>query len=392
MINKICHFEINSGSGPRAHPPWAENSDGATNMLILSIETSCDDTSIAVIQANGRKRSCFNILANIVSSQTEIHAPFGGVVPSLAARAHQRNLPIVLEKALSEAKLKNKIDLIAITVGPGLEPSLWAGVGFARSLAFVSRTPIIGVNHIEGHISANFINKIGGNPKFKILNSKKNVEYFPALCLVVSGGHTQLILMKEVGKYKLLGETRDDAAGEAFDKVAKLLGLGYPGGPIVATMAAKIKNQKSKIKNIELPRPMINTKDYDFSFSGLKTAVLYLVKNLGIKKTKNLIPNICVEFQQAVIDVLIKKTLRAVKEYNVKSVFCGGGVMANKELRAQLKTAIQNELPDVVLRIPPSELCTDNAVMTGIAGYYEFLRNGADKINKIKANANMNIN
>ena len=149
-------------------------------MLILSIETSCDDTSIAIIQANGRKRPCFNILANIVSSQTEIHAPFGGVVPSLAARAHQRNLPYVLEKALGEAKLKNKVDLIAVTVGPGLEPSLWAGVGFARSLAFVSRTPIIGVNHIEGHISANFIYKIGGNPKFKILNSKKNVEYFPS--------------------------------------------------------------------------------------------------------------------------------------------------------------------------------------------------------------------
>ena len=172
-------------------------------MLILSIETSCDDTSIAIIQVNGRKRPCFNILANIVSSQTEIHAPFGGVVPNLAARAHQRNLPIVLEKALSEAKLKNKIDLIAITVGPGLEPSLWAGIGFARSLALVSKIPMIGVDHIKGHIAANFLNN-------------KNIK-FPAICLVVSGGHTQLILMKGIGKYQLIGETRDDAAGECFD-------------------------------------------------------------------------------------------------------------------------------------------------------------------------------
>lgn len=359
-------------------------------MIILSIETSCDDTSVAVLEARGRKRPCFNILANIVSSQNEIHAPFGGIVPNLAARAHQKNLPIVLEKSLSEAKLKNKIDFIAVTVGPGLEPSLWAGVGFAKSLAFVSRIPIIGVNHIDGHIAANFLDK-------------KNI-IFPAVCLVVSGGHTQLILMENYEKYRLLGETRDDAAGEAFDKAAKLLGLGYPGGPVIAAEAAKFLISSpeadqplvgnfqflNKLKII-LPRPMINSKDYDFSFSGLKTAVLYLVKNLGIEKTRNLIPNICAEFQQAVIDVLIKKTLRAAKEYGVKSILCGGGVMANKELRAQLKTAVQNELPDVFLRVPPIELCTDNAVMTGIAGYHKFLRNGADKPEKIKADGNLRV-
>jgi len=350
-------------------------------MVILAIETSCDDTCIAIVEAKGRKRPRFKILANVVSSQIEVHKKYGGVYPSLAKREHERNLPKVLKRVLASADLVNAI---AVTVGPGLDPCLWAGVNFAKGLAKNWNLPIVPVNHIEAHILVNFIDQI---------------QNFPAMALIVSGGHTQLILVKDIGKYKIIGETRDDAAGECFDKVAKILGLGYPGGPIIAKLATErnVRSSVSNIVSIKLPRPMINQKNYDFSFSGLKTAVLYKVRNTkaGEKKKKEFIQEMCREAQQAVIDVLIKKTIRAAKEYRVKSVILGGGVSANQELR---KRFLRETRPlgrgrvSLKLLFPDEKFSTDNAVMTGIAGYYNYLQGKTGKIDKIRAEANLRIN
>ena len=337
-------------------------------MIILAIETSCDDTCVAVIEAKGQKRPCFDILSNIVSSQTEIHKKYGGIYPSLAKREHQKNLPLVLEKALKKAK-KPKIDSIAVTVGPGLDPCLWAGVNFAKDLAKKWGLRIIPVNHIEGHILVNF--------QFSIFNFQK---IFPAIALVVSGGHTQLILVKDIGKYKILGETRDDAAGECFDKVARILGLGYPGGPAIAKEAHKLQTTNYKLQT-KLPRPMINQKNYDFSFSGLKTAVLY--KHKGKKHVKEM----CREVQQAIIDVLIKKTIKATKDYKAKTIILGGGVSANKELRKQFIKNCKLKIKNCNFLVPSKNLCTDNAAMIGIAGYF-----GKPKDQRrIKADANLRI-
>jgi len=362
------------------------------NMIILAIETSCDDTCIAVVETKGQKRSCFKILSNIISSQTEIHKKYGGIYPSLAKREHQKNLPFVLEKALNKAKKpallqgRPKIDLIAVTVGPGLDPCLWTGINFAKELAKKWDLPIIPVNHIEGHIVANFV---GSNSKFfPYGGSTEGRQNFPAICLVVSGGHTQLILMRDIGKYKILGETRDDAAGECFDKVARILGLGYPGGPIIEKQASQCKSQTL---NIKLPRPMINQKNYDFSFSGLKTAVLYKKERNRVSKRKlgfqkEFVQEMCKEVQQAIIDVLIKKTIKAAKDYRIKTIILGGGVSANKELRKQFKSKWEHNL-----LVPIKEFSTDNAVMIAIAGYYNYLQGKTRKSEKIKAIANLRI-
>lgn len=346
-------------------------------MIILGIETSCDDTGIALIE--GDRKGC-RILSNIVSSQVKLHAPYGGVVPNLAARAHLENIKPCLEEAFQQAK-HPKIDLIATTIGPGLIPSLLIGVNFAKALAYNWQKPIIGINHIEGHIYANW------------LPQTLNGGTFPALCLVVSGGHTQLTLMKGHGKYKLLGETRDDAAGEAFDKVAKLLNLGYPGGPIISQKA-----KKGNLRAFDLPRPMINSNDFDFSFSGLKTAVLYLVKGLSLRygpSKKDCIlgtvpvSDICASFQQAVIDVLISKTIKAAKEYKVKTVMLSGGVTANQELRQQMTKAIKKELPQAKFYIPEPKLCTDNAAMIASVAYYKKRPALKRSWSKIEAKANL---
>ena len=339
-------------------------------MIILAIETSCDDTCVALVRASGKKEPNFKILSNIVSSQIEVHKKYGGVYPFLAKREHQKNLPLIVSRALrSLAPLKGakllKIDLVAVTNGPGLEPCLWVGVNFAKAFAYSQNIPIVPVNHIEAHILVNLIDK--------------DIK-FPALALIVSGGHTQLILVKDIGKYKIIGETRDDAAGECFDKVAKILGLGYPGGPIISKKAAQNKGAKL----IELPRPMIFQKNYDFSFSGLKTAVLYNFKKQKpeTRKNKKYIQEMCQETQQAIIDVLIKKTLRAAREYRVKTIILGGGVSANQELRKQFKSQWKNKL-----LVPDKKLSTDNAVMTAIAGYF-----GKPKDwRKIKAEPNLRI-
>lgn len=335
-------------------------------MIILAVETSCDDTSISVLKfkKNQSKNLKFEILSNIVSSQVEIHKKYGGIYPTLARREHQKNLPILLKKAL-----KNKPDYLAVTVGPGLEPCLWTGINFTKSLSKKWNLPIIPVNHIEAHILANWLEP-----------SQMPKKIFPAISLIVSGGHTQLILMKDIGRYKMLGETRDDAAGECFDKAARILGLGYPGGPAIADLAAKT-NKSSQIK---LPRPMLYSKDYDFSFSGLKTAVLYRTRQEKLRTAK-FKQAMATEIQQAIIDVLIKKTINAAKNYKVKTIIMGGGVTANKELRKQMKKATE---PAFNLYLPSLKFCTDNAAMIGITAYFH--QKKAVKRN-ISAKANLKL-
>lgn len=348
-------------------------------MRILAIETSCDDTCAALIEV---KNSKFDILSNIVSSQVKLHARYGGIYPSLAKREHQKNLPRVLKETVE----KKDFHLIGVTVGPGLEPCLWQGINFAKEIAKKDDKPLIPVNHIEAHILANFIEEGFKKPGLK--------NYFPAICLVVSGGHTQLILMRGIGKYKLIGETRDDAAGECFDKTARILGLGYPGGPSIAAEALKLKNKDSAFKSaVRLPRPMLYTKDYDFSFSGLKTAVLYEFKKQSpkIRKNKSYIRMMCAEIQQAIIDVLTRKTIKAAKDFKARSVIWGGGVAANRELRRQFKEKIEKEIPNCKFDVPDARFCTDNAVMAAVTAY--FRRKSFVKKNwkKIKADANLRV-
>jgi len=353
-------------------------------MIILAIETSCDDTCVSLLEIRNRK---LEIRSNIVSSQVKLHRKYGGVWPFLAKREHQKNLPIVLRKALQQAQGR-QVNLIAVTVGPGLEPCLWVGVNFARDLAKKLKLPIISVNHVEAHIFANFL-----NTQYLILDTK---YLFPAICLIVSGGHTQLILMKDFGQYKILGETRDDAAGECFDKTARILGLGYPGGPAIAAEAKKYQNIKISKYRVSLPRPMIDQKNYDFSFAGLKTAVLYDFKSRSskIRKSKNYIREMAKEIQQAVIDVLISKTLRAAKEFKTKSIILGGGVVANSELRKQFKQKIQKEIPNTQYLMPNTKFCTDNAAMVALTGYFNWLKKPSATFyswKKIEADANQRI-
>ena len=361
-------------------------------MLILGIETSCDDTGVSIVEVAPQKSGVkFDMLSNIVSSQIKVHAKYGGVVPNLAAREHLKNIEPCLKQALGKIKMKD-IDLITVTIGPGLIPSLLIGVHFAKALAYKWNKLIVPVNHIEAHILTALTN---------------NKHKFPAIALIVSGGHTQLVLIKKIKDYKIIGETRDDAAGECFDKVAKLLRLSYPGGPAIAKEAAKV-NSQFPISNFQLPRPMIEQKNYDFSFSGLKTAVLYLIRNTARQtrphrlrsalagaatKDENFIRNLCGETQQAIIDVLINKTLRAAKEYKAKTIILAGGVAANEELRKQFAKKLR--VTDYGLwvtnfLVPPKNLCTDNAAMIAIAGYFN--KQKATKIyNKVKANANLRI-
>ncbi|MEI7810155.1 MAG: tRNA (adenosine(37)-N6)-threonylcarbamoyltransferase complex transferase subunit TsaD [bacterium] len=387
-------------------------------MKILSIETSCDETGISIIECKGgSKKPSFKILANNLNSQIKIHAPFGGVFPALAKREHQKNLPILLEKTLKDSglnKKKNQIDMIAVTYGPGLEPALWTGIVFAKELAQKWKIPLMPINHMEGHMLSVF-GKNKGN--FEIPKIK-----FPALSLLVSGGHTELVLVKEWMKYKIIGETLDDAAGEAFDKVARMLELPYPGGPEISKLAEErrkivlkgstqgdgprteqIFQQKncdplktdlsSFLKNnsisFSLPRPMKYSKNFDFSFSGLKTAVLYLIRDLkkenpDILKDENIKKEIAMEFENAVVETLVYKTKKAIEKYNIKTVIVAGGVSANKYLKKEITTLTKGKQE---LLFPTKELSTDNSVMIGIVGYMKYLENPNKKINisKIKA-------
>lgn len=334
-------------------------------MIVLGIETSCDETAIAIIKKEPDKIS---VLANIVSSQISLHAQFGGVVPNLAAREHLKNIIPVFKSALQEANLKpDEIDLISVTNGPGLIPALLIGTSFAKTLSFSFNKTLLGIHHIEGHIFANFIE-----------NSSK-IE-FPALALVVSGGHTQLVLVNDLFKYQVIGETKDDAVGEAFDKVARLLGLSYPGGPIISQMADQYLKGKPGYKGEFFPRPMMKSDDLNFSFSGLKTAVLYAVKKFREEKSlkenealpDEFIQRISFEFQEAATDVLVYKTLKAGIANNVKTIFLAGGVSANKSLRDKLSTVIKREYPQAEFILQPVAYSTDNATMIAVAGAYRW--------------------
>jgi N6-L-threonylcarbamoyladenine synthase len=359
-------------------------------MNLLGIDTSCDDTCVAVLEVRGSR---LDVRSNVVSSQIKTHKKYGGVFPTLAKREHKKNLPIVFKRAIKEAKIKeNQIDLISVTVGPGLEPCLWVGVNFAKDLAKQLNLPIIPVNHIEAHILINFLNLSTSNIEHLTSNT-----LFPAISLVVSGGHTQLILMERIEKYKLIGETRDDAAGECFDKVARLLGLGYPGGPAIEKFS-KFEVRSSKLE-VKLPRPMIKQKNYDFSFAGLKTAVLYdfLKRPEKVRKSKEYKILVAKEVQQAVIDVLISKTIRAAKEFSAKSIILGGGVSANEELRRQFKlnlehltSNLEHPTSNIKLLIPSKELCTDNGLMIAVAGFFNKEKATKD-FDKIVAEPNLKI-
>jgi N6-L-threonylcarbamoyladenine synthase len=344
-------------------------------MRILGIETSCDETAFSIIEASGGFNSPkFKILKSVVASQIKIHRPFGGVVPNLAKREHIKNLPILFKKILKDDKIKN-IDLIAVTIGPGLEPALWAGITFAEDLSKKNKIPLIGVNHLEGHLYSFLLSKKTKSP---VVSSWSDI--FPAVALIVSGGHTILLLVKDLKTWKKLGETRDDAVGEAYDKVARLLGLPYPGGPEIQKLA---KNGNAKA--INFPRPMIYEKNYDFSFSGLKTAVLYYSRDIKNKNSINT-ADVAASFQSAAIEVLNKKTERALKEFKAKSVLLSGGVAANQVLRQELKKMAKKN--GVQFFVAEQKYNTDNAVMIATAGYMGHLRK---KKYPMRANGNLGI-
>lgn len=311
---------------------------------ILGIETSCDETSVAVIR-DGKE-----VLSNVISSQIEIHKRFGGVVPEVASRRHVEGITIILQEALEKAEISlDDISAIAVTYGPGLVGALLVGVSAAKSLAFAKGIPLIGVHHIAGHIYAN-----------RLVKEMK----FPLLSLVVSGGHTELVYMKEHGSFEILGQTRDDAAGEAYDKVARSLQLPYPGGPHIDRLAHEGE------ADIPLPRAWLEPGSYDFSFSGLKSAVLNTLHNANQRGEEIKPEDLAASFQASVVEVLVEKTFRAVKEYPVQQLLLAGGVAANKGLREELSKRGQAEGIDLV--IPPLSLCTDNAAMIAAAGYIKY--------------------
>ncbi len=318
-------------------------------MIILGIETSCDESAAALVEYQSGR---FRVLSNVISSQVKIHRRYGGVVPEVAARNHLKNLMPVIEEAFSlagldPAKKGDRPDLISVTRGPGLITSLLVGVWTSQALSLGWEIPLVGVNHMEGHILANW------------LDLPTDIK-LPALCLVVSGGHTEIVRVTRLGSYQVLGHTRDDAAGESYDKVAKLVGLGYPGGPIIDRLAARGNPDKYK-----LPRPMLNSGDFDFSFSGLKTAVLYLTQQKKIKSRKA-IADLAASFQQSVVDVLVEKTMRAAQKYNPATILLAGGVAANSALRAGMARAAQ-EFGFKYIEVP-RKYTTDNAAMIAAAG------------------------
>lgn len=313
-------------------------------MRILGIETSCDETGVAIVE-NGRK-----ILANVISSSVELHKKYGGVVPEVAAREQVKVIIPAIQEALDEASLNwQQIDAIAVTVGPGLIGSLLVGTETAKTLSMLFEKPLVPVNHLIGHVYANWLTK--------------NSPQFPLVALIVSGGHTDLVYMENHGKYKWLGGTRDDAAGEAFDKVARILGLEYPGGPEIEKVA-----QGGNPTKFNLPRPMISSGDFDFSFAGLKTAVVNLVKTISDEQLA--ISDIAASFQAAIVDVLVAKTIRATQKYKVRQILLGGGVAANASLRDRMQET-SNKI-GISVRFPPIELCIDNGAMIASAAFYNF--------------------
>ena len=372
----------------------------STQITILAIETSCDETAASVLRGDiTSKTPKFEILSNVVKSQIAQHKKMGGVVPEVAARAHVTNIRPVVEKALQDASppypiphtsLLDQIDYLAPTTGPGLIASLIVGTEFAKGLAMASDKKMIPTNHMEGHLYSPFgeYRSKGKSGKLKEGNTPqiKNIKKvaFPLIALVVSGGHTMLVHMKDERSYKVIGSTVDDAAGEAFDKVAKIMGLPYPGGPVISKLAEQGK------PTINFPRPMIHSKNYDFSFSGLKTAVLYHIRELKAKSLKLKAADIARSFEEAVVDVLATKTMRAAKEYKAKTIALGGGVSANRRLRESLNH--QSTINNLQFLVPPFALCTDNAAMIAIAAYMK-LRAGykPKKYTQLKADSSWEI-
>ena len=328
-------------------------------MTILGIETSCDETSAAVIKANNDNEKV-ELVSNVVATSLSLHAQTGGIIPEVAAREQVKFIIPVIQEAIKVLKNPEKeIDAIAVTVGPGLIGSLLVGVETARSMSYVWEKPLRPVNHLFGHIYANWI------------KSKEDAEIqFPAVALIISGGHTDLVLMKNHRQIKWLGGTRDDAAGEAFDKTGRLLNLPYPAGPMIEKLAAGIEKDK-----YNFPRPMIATDDFDFSFSGLKTAVLREVERQRDPErseglTIEIVSNICFSLQQAIFKVLIKKTFLAAEKFGAKSIVLGGGVAANQTLKKRFELEIKNLNSEVKLFVPERKLCTDNAAMIAAAAFF----------------------
>lgn len=383
-------------------------------MKILAIETSCDETSVSILEATGQGDNLsFSILGNKTLSQIDIHKEFGGVYPTLAKREHGKNLVPITLSVLKEANMlidssegknedilsimdrepelqkefekifkikKPEIDLICVTSGPGLEPALWVGINFGKALSKLWDIPLRPVNHMKGHVFSFLVDEK--------LNEKQkdgaNKISFPALSLLISGGHTELVLIRDWDNYEVIGETVDDAVGEAFDKVARILGLPYPGGPEISKLAESGKENWQ----VELPRPMLHSKNYNFSFSGLKTAVLYLVKDLGQQLTEDIKKDIAFEFENAVIEVLKTKTERAIKEHGIKTLVVGGGVAANKRIRESLKN-ISDELN---VLFPGKGLSTDNSIMIGLAGYIDHVTGKTlTPIDEIKADSSLSF-
>ncbi len=335
-------------------------------MRILSIETSCDETAIAIVECEGGAEApIFSVRAHVVATQIATHRPFGGVVPSLAKREHLINLPLAYAEVLEQLKAaghKEKFDRIAVTVGPGLEPALWTGINFAKDLGEKLGVPVVGANHLEGHMYSNWLPSA-----LPTTHSPLSTRIaFPAVVLLVSGGHTALVVMDSLQSWRKLGETQDDAAGEAFDKVAKMLGLPYPGGPEVERMA-----QGGNPDAIPFPRPMLHSGDFNFSFSGLKTAVLYHLRGGSLSTTHYPLPthvaDVCASFQKAAIDVLCAKTMRAAEENGAQSVLVCGGVASNAALSAELKKRADEV--GMAFFAPAMQYNGDNAVMIAAASY-----------------------
>ena len=322
--------------------------ENQNDTIILAIESSCDETAVAVIK-NGHE-----MLSNVVSTQIEIHRRYGGVVPEIASRKHLELINAVVQEALDQAHMTlDDMTHIAVTYGPGLVGALLVGVATAKALAFASGKPLIGVHHIEGHICANFL--------------VKQDFQFPLVCLVVSGGHTNIIKITDHGQYLLLGQTKDDAAGEAYDKIARAIGLPYPGGPHIEQLA-----REGNADAVELPRAWMGEDSYDFSFSGLKSAVLNYLNKAKMKGEEINAADVAASFQQAVLDVLVEKTVRAAVEHGVDTILLAGGVAANGTLREQLQKAAEEH--QIQVHYPPVSFCTDNAAMIGAAAHYKAVK------------------
>lgn len=401
-------------------------------MILLSIETSCDETAVSLLKFEKQAdETTVTVLGNALFSQVDIHKEYGGVFPMLAKREHCRNLIPLTKKALEEAGLtisnnqetiikqnagfekikqilerepelleqfleyiptieKPAIDAIAVTHGPGLEPALWVGVGFAKALATLWDVPIIPTNHMEGHIAVALLEEKSPEKKTQPIFTIKPITY-PALALLISGGHTELVSIPKIGEYSLVGQTRDDALGEAFDKVARILGLHYPGGPEISKLAEmeREKQPDGTISNYTLPSPMIHSKDFDFSFSGIKTAVLYMVQKIPTM-TDSIRQEIARQFEDAVTEVIISKTKRALEHTGAQTLILGGGVVANTHVRKSFEK-LAKTMPGLTLQIPRISHTTDNAIMIGIAGYQRYVAGVRGEITTLKAEGNLKL-